>query len=81
MGCLESIAKKLLALSDKQTGAAAANNKRVATGVLSSIFIQTGRVDQGMALMKDLNKSKPDTDAYKARKVEIEKTTDQSELK
>jgi len=77
----ELIAKQLLAISNKQSGAAAANNKRIATGVLGSIYIQTGRVDEGVKMMKEMSSTPADANAYKARKAEIEKKTDQSELK
>lgn len=77
----EQIAKQLLALSAKQSGPAAANNKRMATGVLGSIYIHNGKVDEGMKLMKELGTTPANANAYQARKNEIETTTDQSEMK
>ena len=77
----ELVAGQLLSISEKQTGAAAANNRRMAKGVLSSIYIHSGRVDEGMKLLKELSSIPVDPGAYQARKAEIEKTTDQSELR
>jgi hypothetical protein len=77
----ELIARQLLAISARQTGAAAANNKRMAAGVLGSIYIQSGRVDEGMKLMKEVSSTPADPDAYKNRKMQIEKAADQSEFK
>ncbi len=82
----EQTAKQLLAISAKQSGAVAAINKRMAMGSLGSIYIQSGRVDEGMKLMKELSSSMSTESAADASKtytseyVEGEKQVDQSEL-
>lgn len=84
----EEAATQLLAVSAKQSGAGAAMSKRMATGMLGGIYIQTGRMNEGMRLMKELSGSASQqqsaaeiTKEYQATYNENERMVDQSEFK
>ncbi len=82
----EDSARLLLAISERQSGASAANNKRLAISMLGSVYMQSGRTNEGLSLMKqvaDLMKAGSTEDysnAYMSDYKEIEKEIDASEL-
>lgn len=55
----EQACKQLQDLSDQLTGAMKASSKMIATSMLGSIYMQTGRMSEGMALMKQISGSQP----------------------
>ncbi|MBX9685554.1 MAG: tetratricopeptide repeat protein, partial [Candidatus Obscuribacterales bacterium] len=84
----EQTAKQLLEVSTSQQGVLASTNKNMATAMLGSIYMQSGRMDEGMRLMKSMaNQAQTRTDpsetaaAFKSVFADIEKQVDESELK
>lgn len=51
----EQLCKQLLEVSDQLTGAMKSTFKMTATSLLGSIYMQTGRMGEGMALMKQIS--------------------------
>lgn len=83
----EDAAKKMLAIADQLPGAAAAMNKRMAQSMLGSIYMQSGRMNEGMQLMKEVSASMSavspaeTTKAYTVQWAEADKQADEAELK
>ncbi|MBY0549656.1 MAG: hypothetical protein K2W95_20430 [Candidatus Obscuribacterales bacterium] len=59
LGKGEQACKQLMELSDQLTGAMKASSKMTASSMLGSIYMQTGRMNEGMTLMKQLSGSQP----------------------
>jgi hypothetical protein len=83
MSKAEETAKRLLQIADKLSGPSAEMKKHMATAMLGGIYMQTGRRNEGMELMKSLGKMSRDNAAYadlvKQEYATLEKTVDASE--
>ena len=83
----EDAARQLITVSDKQSGGASAMRKRLAQSMLGSIYMQTGRMNEGMQIMKDVSSNMGSTDDKEITKIytdefnECDKLVDDSELK
>jgi len=84
MNQAEETAKRLQLIADKLSGTSAAMKKRMATAMLGGIYMQSGRRNEGVELMKSLGgKMSRDNASYaetvKQEYATIEKTVDASE--
>lgn len=86
-GKAEQVCKRLISLSEKLPGPAGATKKQLATSVLGGIYIQSGRMNEGMQIMQQMGNSavnQSTTEIVKAATDEfnsIEKEYDESEEK
>ena len=84
MNQAEETAKRLQLIADKLSGTSAEMKKRMATAMLGGIYMQSGRRNEGVELMKSLGgKMSRDNASYaetvKQEYATIEKTVDASE--
>ncbi len=87
-GEAERAAKQLLEISEKQSGMSAALNKRMALSMLGSLYMQSGRMNEGMKLMQEVansmksaeEDSKQMASSYGESYAAIEKEFDESDL-
>ncbi len=83
----EDAAKRLLAVSERQDGALAASNKRMAQSMLGAVYMQTGRMNEGISIMKaasaDMSKANNElsTKAIMDEYNDADKCADDAELK
>lgn len=83
----EEVAKKLIAVSEKQEGLLGAQNKRMASSMLGAVYMQTGRMNEGIAIMKSVSTEMNKTSAADTSKAIMEqyndadKSSDEAELK
>jgi ATP/maltotriose-dependent transcriptional regulator MalT len=83
----EDVCRRLIQVSGKSTSTTARMQKSMATSMLASIYMQTGRMDEGMRMMKEasgsMQQQQGSTDGYakaiQQEMLEIEKQIDNSE--
>lgn len=86
-GKAEQVCKRLISLSEKLPGTIGASKKQIATSLLGGIYMQSGRMNEGMQIMKQMSSSavnQSPTEIVKAATDEfnnIEKEYDESEEK
>lgn len=82
----EQAARMLINVADKVPTANSAMKKRMATAMLGSIYMQSGRMQEGLSLMKDMGSGMPQGNpedmakAFQNEFKEQEKKADDSEL-
>ncbi len=86
MGKAEQVCKRLIAIAEKIPGASGTSKKQIATSLLGGIYMQSGRMNEGMRIMQEVGQAaQPSmTDLVKANTEEYEATEkeyDESEEK